>query len=135
MNGACYCTFFCPAPMGPWGGAKTSNIIQYHKISITKLISKIFQPNFVCLLTNERYKTYQMGFTFSHLGHAQGVGLGGTIHKILIMIKFITVYVIISVPCFSSFSFINVRCFRILSLVIIPCFSSFSHVFAPLIST
>ena len=25
-------------------------------------ISKIFIPNFVCVLTNERYKTYQMGF-------------------------------------------------------------------------
>ena len=25
-------------------------------------ISKIFIPNFVCVLTNERYKTYQTGF-------------------------------------------------------------------------
>ena len=25
-------------------------------------ISKIFLPNFVCVLTNERYKTSQMGF-------------------------------------------------------------------------
>ena len=44
-------------------------------------ISKIFKPNFVCLLTNERYKTYQTGFLFCRLGHAQGVGLfdtGGT---------------------------------------------------------
>ena len=30
------------------------------------------------LLTNERYKTYQTGFSFNHLGHAPGVGLGGT---------------------------------------------------------
>ena len=28
------------------------------------------------LLTNERYKTYQMGFSFGHLGHAQGWDLG-----------------------------------------------------------
>ena len=41
-------------------------------------ISKIFIPNFVCVLTNERYKTYQTGFLFCRLGHAQGVGLWGT---------------------------------------------------------
>ena len=33
----------------------------------------------MCLLTNERYKTYQTGFSFRCLGHAQGVGLGGTV--------------------------------------------------------
>ena len=31
----------------------------------------------MCLLTNERYKTNQMGFSFSRLVHAPGVGLGG----------------------------------------------------------
>ena len=36
--------------------------VKYHLISITKSISKIFIPNFVCVLTNERYKTYQTGF-------------------------------------------------------------------------
>ena len=41
-------------------------------------ISKIFIPNFVCVLTNERYKTYQTGFLFCRLAHAPGVGLGGT---------------------------------------------------------
>ena len=40
-------------------------------------ISKIFIPNFVCVLTNERYKTYQTGFLFCPLGHAPGVGLWG----------------------------------------------------------
>ena len=33
----------------------------------------------MCLLTNERYKTYQMGFSIGRLGHAPGVGLGGTV--------------------------------------------------------
>ena len=33
----------------------------------------------MCLLTNERYKTYQTGFSFGRLGHAQGMGLGGTV--------------------------------------------------------
>ena len=32
----------------------------------------------MCLLTHERYKTYQTGFSFGRLGHAPGVGLGGT---------------------------------------------------------
>ena len=32
----------------------------------------------MCVLTNERYKTYQMGFLFCRLGHAPGVGLWGT---------------------------------------------------------
>ena len=34
-------------------------------------------PNFVCVLTNERYKTYQAGFLFCPLGHALGVGRWG----------------------------------------------------------
>ena len=33
----------------------------------------------MCLLTHERYKTYQTGFSFGCLGHALGVGLGGTV--------------------------------------------------------
>ena len=35
----------------------------------------------MCLLTNERYKTYQMGFSLGSLGHASGLplGLGGTV--------------------------------------------------------
>ena len=51
--------------------------VKYHLISVTKSISKIFIPNFVCVLTNERYKTYQTGFSFCPLGHAPGMGLRG----------------------------------------------------------
>ena len=51
--------------------------VKYQLISITKSISKIFIPNFVCVLTNKRYKTYQTGFSFCCLGHAPGVGLWG----------------------------------------------------------
>ena len=39
------------------------------------LLNFIFKP-FVCLLANKRYKTYQTGFSFSHLGNAPEVGLG-----------------------------------------------------------
>ena len=62
---------FFPRPLGPWGWVK------YHLISITKSISEIFIPNIVCVLKNERYKTYQMGFLFFRLGPAPGVGLWG----------------------------------------------------------
>ena len=39
---------------------------------------RFYIPNFVCALTNERYKTYKTGFLFCRLGHAPGVGLWGT---------------------------------------------------------
>ena len=72
MNGASNVNFFWPRLLGR--GQK----VKYDLISITKSISKIFIPNFVCVLTNERYKTYQTGFLFCCLGHAPGVGLWGT---------------------------------------------------------
>ena len=68
--------FLGPHPLGPWGEAKRSNSI---KSQSQKAISKIFKPNFVRLLTNDRYKTYQTGFSFHRLGHAPGVGLRGTV--------------------------------------------------------
>ena len=52
--------------------------VKYHLYSITKSISKIFTPKFVCVLTNERYKTYQTGILFCRLGHAPGLGLRDT---------------------------------------------------------
>ena len=60
--------------LAPGEGSK----VKYYLISITKSISKIFNSNFVCVFTNERFKTYQTGFLFCRLGHALGVGLGGT---------------------------------------------------------
>ena len=68
--------FFWSPPPGALGRGQK---LKYKKISITKSISKIFKRNFVCLLTNERYKTYQTGFSFGRLGHAPGVGLRGTV--------------------------------------------------------
>ena len=66
--------FLVPPPEALGRGQK----VKYHLISITKSISKIFIPNLVCVLTNERYKTYQTGFSFCRMGHALGVGLRGT---------------------------------------------------------
>ena len=51
--------------------------VKCHLISITKSISKIFVPIFVCILTNEIYKTYQTGFSFCPLDHTLGVGFWG----------------------------------------------------------
>ena len=68
---------FQPHPLGPCGRIKRSYIIKFQN-SITKSISNIFKPDFVCLLTNQRYKTYQMRFSFGRLGHAPGVGLWGS---------------------------------------------------------
>ena len=67
MHGACNSKNI----FGPGEGSKGQII------SITKSISKIFIPYFVCVLTNERYKTYQTGLSFCHLGHSLGVGLWG----------------------------------------------------------
>ena len=61
----------------PPGALGRGQKVKYHLISNTKSISKIFIPNFVCVLTNERYKPYQTGFLFCRLGHALGVGLWG----------------------------------------------------------
>ena len=66
--------FFLAPPPGALGRGQK---VKYHLISITKSISKIFIPNFVCVLTNERNKTYQTGFSFCSLGHVLGVGLWG----------------------------------------------------------
>ena len=74
MNGTQSQFFLAPPPGALGRGQK----IKYHLISITKSISKVFIPNFACVLTNERYKIYQTGFLFCPLGHAPGVGLGGT---------------------------------------------------------
>ena len=64
--------FFGPRALGPWGGAKRSNIIK------SELQSQFqrFLNQTLYILTNERYKTYQTGFSFGSLGHAQGWDLG-----------------------------------------------------------
>ena len=64
-------TFFEPPPGAVGMGQK----VKYHLISITKSISKIFIPNSVCVLTNERHKTYQTGFSFFRLGAGGGKGV------------------------------------------------------------
>ena len=43
----------------PPGALGRGQKVKYYLISIAKSISKIFIPNFLCVHTNERYKTYQ----------------------------------------------------------------------------
>ena len=71
MNGARN-GIFCPA----YGALESGQKVNFHLLSITKSISKVFIPNFVRVLTNKRYKTYQTEFLFCRLGHALETGLG-----------------------------------------------------------
>ena len=74
MNGAYNSTFFWPAPWSPEEGSKGQISYSFNykdtfkDFSITKI---------VCVLTNKRYKTYQTGFSFYHLGYTPGVGFWG----------------------------------------------------------
>ena len=72
--GACNVKLFLALPSGALGRGQN---VKYNFISITKSISKMFIPIFVCALTNEKYKTNQTGFSFCHLDHAPGVELWG----------------------------------------------------------
>ena len=73
MNGICNGTiFWVPAPWGPGEGPKGQISLNLNY----KVNFKDFKPNFVYLLTYERYITYQTGFSFECLGHAQGLDLG-----------------------------------------------------------
>ena len=53
MNGVCNVKLFCPASWGPgeWSKGQISLNFKY------KVNFKDFIPNFVCVLTHERYKT------------------------------------------------------------------------------
>ena len=66
---------YVPAPFfgsPPPGALGRDQKVNYHLIWITKF----FKPNFVYLLTKERYIKYQTGFSFGRLGHAKGWDLG-----------------------------------------------------------
>ena len=80
MNGACNAKLFLAPPPGTLGRGQK---VKYHLISITKSISKIFIPNFLCVLTNERYNIRRdfysvpwvmpKGWDFGALGVPRGV--------------------------------------------------------------
>ena len=65
-------TFFVPAPWGPGEGSKGQISFNFNY----KGNFKDFYTNFVCVLTNERCKIYQTGFSLCPLGHAPGMTQG-----------------------------------------------------------
>ena len=63
--------FFGPAPWGPGEGPKGQISLNFnYKVNFKDFLTKL------CLLTHERYKTYQTGYSFGRLGHAPGWDLG-----------------------------------------------------------
>ena len=70
MNGVCNGTISLAPPPGALGRDKKGQISLNFNYKVFN--SKIFKP---CLLTNERYITYQTG-SFGRLGHAPGLGGG-----------------------------------------------------------
>ena len=58
MNGACNSNLFAPAPWGPGEKSKVKYLIQ-----LQSQFQRFFIPNVVYVLTNERYKSYQTGFS------------------------------------------------------------------------
>ena len=62
-------TFIQGSNWWPWGELKRSNIIKFW--------SPCQFQRLLCVLTNEIYKTYQMGFSFCRLCHAPRVELWG----------------------------------------------------------
>ena len=53
----------------------------------------------MCLLTHERYKTYQKGFSFGRLGHAPEAGLRGTVGGLVVNFFFLKFNQIWCVSC------------------------------------
>ena len=73
MNGTCTgAIFWVPTHWGLGEGPKGQISLNLNY----KVNFKGFNPNFVYLLTNEIYITYQTGFSFGRLGQAQGWDLG-----------------------------------------------------------
>ena len=66
--------FFGPAPWGPGEGSKRQISFNFnYKVNFKDFYIKLC----LCVLINERYKTYQKGFSFCRLGHASWVRLYG----------------------------------------------------------
>ena len=51
MNGVCNGTFFWPRPLGPWGGAKRSNIINIIKFQLQSKFQRFFNQT-LCVFSH-----------------------------------------------------------------------------------
>ena len=76
MNGVCNSNFFGGhAPGGTGKGSKGQISFNFkYKVNFNDFYTKLCVCSY---LTNERYKTYQTGFSFCCLGHDPGVGIWG----------------------------------------------------------
>ena len=73
MNGACNVKVYLAPPLGPWGGVKGSNIIEF------QLQSQFQRFLFQSLCENSQMKDtkhFRWDFLFCSLGYALGVRLG-----------------------------------------------------------
>ena len=66
--------FFGPHPLGPWGGAKRSNIKSQSQSQFQRFLNQT-----LCVFSQLKDINHQAAFSFRRLGHAPGVGLGGTV--------------------------------------------------------
>ena len=75
MNGTCNGTIFgVPAPLGPWGGAKRSNII---KSQLLSRFQSFLNQTLCVFLKNEIYKHIRQDFHWVPWVMPKGLGLGG----------------------------------------------------------
>ena len=78
--------FFCPAPWDPGEWPKGHLSLNIMKFQLQSQFQRFLTK--LCLLTHERYETYQTGFSFGRLGHAPGLGLRGTVRGLGVIFFF-----------------------------------------------
>ena len=80
MNGARNGTFlfFGQVPWGPGEGPKGQISLNIIKFQLQSQFQRFLNQT-LCVFSEMKDMTYHMGFSFGHLGHAPGVGLGGTV--------------------------------------------------------
>ena len=78
MNGARNGTFFGPAPWGPEEGPKRQISLNIIKFQLQRQFQRFLNQT-SCVFSQMKDKTYHTGSSFGRLGHAPGVGLGGTV--------------------------------------------------------
>ena len=69
--------YFCPT-LWALGGPKGQILRTIIKFQLLSQFQRFLKQT-LCLLTNERNKTNQTGFSLGRLGHGPGVGLGGAV--------------------------------------------------------
>ena len=81
MNEACNGTFFGPAPWGPGEGPKDQISLNIIKLQLQSQFQRFFNQT-LCVFSHMKdikHIRRCFFFSFGRLGHAPGVGLGGTV--------------------------------------------------------